>query len=151
MDVYPDVPIMINGTSIQKLRMYNGFFISLSFGRRDHRWFSSRSQYPHGIFIEYPSNYRLSDLQSFIYDVRSFFSSGSLYHASSHYHSFYYESYKLCTPFFKALQMHIFPLLNTSDFLFVPFFSLGLFLCYIITRVFYSRWKCDFISTFCRC
>lgn len=150
MDVYPEVSIIINGTSIQKIRMYNGYLISLSFGRRDHHWFSSRSQYPSGIFIQFPHNYRQSDLQSLVYDVRFFFASGSLYHASSHYHSFYYESYKLCAPFFKALQMHLFPSLNTSDFLLVPFFSLGSFICCIVTRILHSRWTCDCDSTLCR-
>lgn len=130
---FPRDPIIINGVYISKLTQYDHYFISFSKGKWDEAWFPSDSFYPSGLFIHFPSDYNKEDLQQLVADLHDSFSSNSYFHSKFLYPSFYYESFYLCTSFFYALQMTFFPTLsNLSNFILLPFFSLGISILLII-------------------
>ena len=126
-------PIIINGVYISKLKQFDHYFISFSKGKWNEDWFPSNSFYPSGLFIQFPSNYKKDDLQQLVADLHDSFSSNSYFHSKFLYFNFYYESFYLCTSFFHALQMTFFPtLLNLSNFISLPFFSLGISILFLL-------------------
>ena len=115
---------VFNKTSLKSLEHV---VISLSHG-------SMQNNYPPGLFITSHSNSIMLEeekkrlIELLVSEIRLTFSTGSFFHSSCYYRSFYYEvdSFQLCTPFCKRLTELFFSNNHSwiTHCLFLPSFSL---------------------------